>query len=456
MRTRARSSLLVAFSLDLPFIAIALTLLLLGLSRAALAEKTRITFYEHIVPILEGHCVVCHRPNEMAPMSLIQYEEVRPWAKAIKREVVARRMPPFHADGPIGLWRDDPRLSDDQIETISSWVDSGAPRGTLQHMRETQTLKATKWPLGQPDLIIPFRPYVTPGNGEDQHVFLVAKYSFDQETWIESIQWSIRNKRILHHASLRLLLIPEEIAKYFHGMSVDSNALRVNQEFSEHIPMSLYLPGSKPYRFPAQRALRFPEDSGLVIVAHYAPTDQKESDTIEVGLTFADGPYWEYPLDARLVKSTLHVIKNSGRELREILDIPPHAENYSLKAERLVTEDSILWGGFAHMHLRGKSFGVTAYFPDETHRSLFRVSSYSFDWQRLYLYVDPVILPKGTRLEYEWVWDNSASNPHNPNPDVRVRFGGRTIDEMPGGAIMVSPLQEHQDPIALSRGMRRK
>ena len=430
--------------------------LLLGLSRSALAETPRITFYEHIAPILEGHCLGCHRPHEMAPMSLIKYEEVRPWAKAIKREVVAKRMPPFRADGPIGLWRDDPRLNEDQIAMISSWVDSGAPRGSIQRLRETRTRKVRQWPQGEPDLIIPFRSYVTPGDGEDQHVYLLTEFTFDQEIWVDSIQWRNSNRRILHHASLHVLFMPQRDADVFHGLPRDFNVLTVNREISTPLPMSLYLPGSKFYTYPAKRALRFTKNTSLLILAHYAPTDQPETDVVELGLMFADGTYLELPYDAREMESALQVTKNSKREIRDMLNIPPHAQNYSLKAERLVTEDLLLWGALAHMHLRGKSYSVSAYFPDETHRSLFRVSNYSFDWQQFYRFVEPMMLPKGTRLEYEWVWDNSASNALNPDPDAWVRYGRRSYDEMAGGGIMVTPLQEHGDLIEVSKGTRRR
>lgn len=429
--------------------------LLSGLPNGAFGDDLPITFYEHILPILEGHCLECHRPNAMAPMSLIEYEEVRPWAKAIKREVVARRMPPFHADGPIGLWRDDPRLSEVQIEMISSWVDSGAPRGSVVHAREALAPKATKWPLGEPDIIIPFRPYTTPGDGEDHHVYLLTEYTFDRETWIESIQWSNSNRKALHHASLSILYTTPQDVRGYHGQSRDLNTLRVNRERSTPLPMSLYLPGSKPYRFPAQRALRISANTSLVSIAHYAPTDTPQMDEVVLGFRLANGTYRELEHDTRKLKSSLQVTKNSKREIREMLNIPPRVENYTFKAERLVMEDLLMWGAVAHMHLRGKSYSVTAHFPDETSRSLIRVSNYSFDWQRFYWYVEPAILPKGTRLEYEWVWDNSASNAVNPDPDAWVRYGRRSNDEMAGGGIMVTPLNEHEDSIVLSQGMRR-
>src|SRR5436853_3854171 len=157
------------------------------LSTSASADKTIPTFSKDIAPILQRRCEECHRSGGVAPMSLVTYEDARPWARSILEKVVTREMPPFHASGTVGRYRNDPRLTDQEIAAITKWVNGGAPKGNTKDLPRPRVWN-TGWSHGEPDLVVkPAKPYVIKASQKDQYVFFFFDYTFPEDTWIAGV-----------------------------------------------------------------------------------------------------------------------------------------------------------------------------------------------------------------------------------------------------------------------------
>src|SRR5258706_2700972 len=182
------------------------TLVLVPAVASGQTSDRQATFTKDVAPILQRSCVACHRPNEMAPMSLMTYEDVRPWARAIKARVSAREMPPWHIDRNIGLqqFKDDPSLSDEEIALVVKWVDAGAPRGNpadLPPMR--QFADNSQWQIGKPDIVVKFPPYTVAAAGPDLFGNLYADVPITTDRYIKAIQTRTANmasRKVVHHA----------------------------------------------------------------------------------------------------------------------------------------------------------------------------------------------------------------------------------------------------------------
>lgn len=390
-----------------------------GLSPSADA----LTYEKDIVPIFQKKCEQCHHKGGIAPMSLVDYKEVRPWTGSIRERVITRVMPPFYASGPIGYFEHDPRLTKDEVDTIVRWIDNGSTRGTPSDQRPTIQWP-TEWQSGSPDLVLRMKQayYVRAGTLDDYELFDL-NYSFPVDTWIRGIEFRPGNRKVVHHASLYIL--PDRLKPNADGRLNPKVEGQIDGEDVFIIGGQLLLnwvPGSLPRRYDKDVAFMIPKGSRLGLQIHYAPAQQTEVDQTEVGIYYSNG-----------------VIRKVARSLyggTERIHIPPGAENYQLVDYRKFKTDATIFAFAAHMHLRGKSFEVKLIYPDGKTETVFDVPRFSFNWQRLYTLAMPITVPKGTVAQYIAVWDNSLKNKYNPDPNQEVKFGGRTQDEMMSGTIL--------------------
>ncbi len=394
-------------------------------------DKTPINFAKHIAPIFQNRCEECHRPGAVAPMSLMTYEEVRPWARAIKEKVLTRQMPPFHAAGAIGRYDHDPRLTDDEIATISKWVDGGAAKGNPKDMPAPKVWK-TGWASGQPDLVLTVRKaYTLKANPTDQYVFFIFDHVFAEDTWIRGIVTKPGNPKAVHHANTHLvppnLKSPEE--GYFEG-DFDPGARGT-------IMISGWVPGSNDVMLPEGTAVRIPKGMRFGIQIHYGPNEKETVDQTSLGLYFADG----------LVKKNLQMLFGDRKDLQ----IPPGDADYSLTAKRTFSTDAVIRFFHVHMHLRGKSYAFRFTYPDGRIETLFEVPDYDFNWQRSYVLAEPIKVPKGTAVEFIGTYDNSSKNKFNPDPTQTIRWGEKTTDEMMQGRIFYESANENLN-LKVSKG----
>jgi len=356
-------------------------------------------------------------------MSLATYEESRPWARAIKEKVASRQMPPFHAAGAIGRYRDDPRLTDSEIETIKAWVDAGAPRGNPKDSPAPVKWK-TGWSLGEPDLVLTAKKaYSIKASPKDQYVFFVFDHVLPEDTWIRSVSTRPGNPRAVHHANTHVvppnLKAPED--GYFDG-DFDPGARGT-------IMVSGWVPGTNDVLLPEGTAVRIPKGMRFGIQVHYGPSEKETSDQTSIGLYFADG----------VVKKNMRVLFGDRKDLL----IPPGDPNHSLTSTSTFNADALIRFFHVHMHLRGKSYAFRFTYPDGRVETVFDVPSYDFNWQRSYILTKPMRVPKGTKVEFIGVYDNSAKNRFNPDPARTVRWGEKTTDEMMQGRIFYESLDEN-------------
>jgi mono/diheme cytochrome c family protein len=386
-----------------------LALLAALLAAPAAAESTADatpTWAADVAPIVHRSCASCHRPGEVAPMSLLTYQEARPWAKSIRRAVSERAMPPWHADSSQVAYANDRSLSDAEVATLVRWVDSGAPAGDLETAPAPPTF-TEGWRLGEPDLVFtvkqPFRVPVT--DEEIPYQSLVFQADIPEDLYVEA--WEIRTDapRAMHHANLVRQPVP------FEGGVGIAGAVIAGGDY-----VGSYLPGHNWVRYPEGTAYKLGGGSHLGIQVHYVSIGEEVEDTLQFGVHLASGR----------VDKLVRVI---GTDYRAI-EIPPGEKHYEIVDEITVLYDLLALSSGIHMHLRGAAYTMEAVRPDGEVALITEVPRYDFNWQSNYVLAEPVPMPEGTKLRVTSVWDNSADNPYNPDPTATVRYGPWTEDEM--------------------------
>ncbi|MCI0336885.1 MAG: cytochrome c [Acidobacteria bacterium] len=386
-------------------------------------DKGAITFTKQIAPIFQNRCEECHRQGGVAPMPLATYEEVRPWARAICEKVISREMPPFHAVGPIGRYRDDPRLTEDEITMITRWVDDGSPKGLLKDMPPPREWKS-KWAHGDPDLIVKVKqPYTVSASDKDQYVFFVFDYVFPEDTWIRAVDTRPGNYKVVHHANTHV--VPPMFKAPAEGFITGDFELGARGI----VMLAGWAPGVQSVLLAEGTGVKIPKGMRLGIQIHYAPTGQESTDQTSVGIYFADG----------LIKKHIKILFGDRRDL----EIPAGDPNYTLTATKTLETDALIRFFHVHMHLRGKSYVMKLTYPDGKQEVALEVPRYNFNWQRTYLLTEPLRVPKGTKVEFTGTYDNSPKNKFNPDPSKTIGWGEKTTDEMMQGRIFYEAVDEN-------------
>jgi hypothetical protein len=390
------------------------------------------TFTRDVAPILYANCVACHRAGEIAPMSLVTYDEVRPWARAIARRVRDGAMPPWHADAPRGTFSNERGLTPEQQDVIDRWAATGAPEGDASKLPPAPRF-AQGWQIGEPDAIFEMQEdYQVPANGTLEYKNFYIATGFTDERWVQAIEARPGNRPLIHH----ILVYHEAPRDRATGQVLEPNRedsrmpprtsgdrpLRVSSDASRLL--ATYAPGTNPQVFPAGTALRLPPGGILRLQVHYAANGTTGTDRSRVGLIFAKAP----PHDE------LHV--SAFRNYR--LTIPAGSPNHAVSTDVTFAQDATLWGLFPHSHLRGKRWNYVLELPGSVAKQLLSVPKYDFNWQTYYLFREPLAIPKGARLISTAWYDNSTANRANPDPTVDVKWGDQTWEEMQYTGIMYS------------------
>ena len=384
---------------------------LLGLAPAAPAgaDEAVPTFSKDVAPIFHEHCVACHRTGEFAPMSLMTYDDARPWARAIKQRVEAREMPPWYAEPGHQAYVNDASLSAGEIGTISAWVDGGAPEGDAADLPPAPEF-AADWTIGEPDVVLSMlAPYGVPADGTVPYLYFTVPTHFTEDKWILAVELRPGDRRVVHHVIATLQRSdphtppsPEPSLRRGRGRQIGSLGGTVPNKFG--------------VTYPEGVARKIVAGAEVVLQMHYTTIGEATTDQTSVGLIFADEP------------PTRRV--GGGSLINPMFAIPPGAENHAVRAQRTVKNDTWLTTMTPHMHSRGKSFSYTAVYPDGTEEILLNVPHYNFGWQLTYRLAEPKLLPAGTKLIGVAHYDNSVNNRANPDPTAEVRWGDQTWEEM--------------------------
>jgi copper type II ascorbate-dependent monooxygenase-like protein len=368
--------------------------------------KASMTFSKDIAPIFYKNCVACHRPGEIAPMSLISYKEVRPWAKSIREKVTTREMPPWHLDSHYGKWENDRRLSQKEIDAIVSWIDGGAQEGNPRDLPPLPKL-ASGWQIGEPDMIFQMpAEFTVPAEGSVPYQYFSVPTNFKEDRYVQALEARAGNLSVVHH-----------IVMYVRDPRDQSRQRGQAQKFNigDGI-LGALSPGQTPFVAKPGEAKLIKAGSQLIFQMHYTPNGKEAKDRSMVGLIFSKAPVSKI------------VTTKAAFDIK--FRIPPGDANYEVKSVYEFEQDSHIISFMPHMHLRGRDIVYRAIYPDGKSEILLSVPRYSFNWQVYYYPVTPLAVPKGTRIEAVAHYDNSAKNPRNPDPTKEVRFGEQTWDEM--------------------------
>jgi hypothetical protein len=408
----------------------------LWLAGSSAAADGGVTFSKDVMPILQKNCQSCHRPGEVAPMTLMTYEETRPWARAIKQAVMNRKMPPWFADPHYGRFSNAPRLSEADIQTIAAWADAGAPAGDPKHMPAP-----IQWPEGwhiKPDAIASMpEPFRIPAKGTVELTSFTIPTGFTTDTWITSIEVRPGNPAVVHHVVLSFVPhrddvkygVPRFLAKdrdeegvQIKRITKDDDRQRRGVELGRFTNLeTVYVPGTPPLDFRMHNAAKLiPAGYDISIQLHYTPIGKETTDQTRVGFTVAR----EEPARRFITMSP------TSPHDAERFTIPAGDPNWESTTEVEFKEDGEIVWFMPHMHLRGKDMTYRLTYPDGRSEIVLSVPRYDFEWQLAYYVEKPISVPKGTRLHVTAHYDNSANNKFNPNSNRPVWWGDQTWEEM--------------------------
>lgn len=423
------------------------------------------TFTKDVAPILFKNCVTCHRPGQIAPMSLLSYREARPWSRSIKDKVVTREMPPWLADPQYGKFRNDRRLSQDEIDTIVAWADAGAPQGNDEDMPPVPEF-SNAWVYGPPDHIIEMpTEYEVPAEGEASVLRFYSKVPFEQDRFVVGLEMKPSNVAVLHHANVHFqrLDIPEG-ARFDRGKFIGTDGGEITPErlrggasvFEvDQGQLISYVPGRGYESYWPGVGKRIPAGEWFVWSVHYSPTGRPERDRTDIGLYFAKEPVRHVVITSQISGGTYLV---EGKELiaerqdarADIPVIPPYDENWQIKAIMPIQDDITIYGYQPHAHLRSKEWQYIVTYPDGREEVLLSVPNYSFEWQLHYELAEPKKIPAGSRLMAIGRYDNSIKNRYNPGPHKEVYWAEQSWDEMFQGKFEYSVDRYERKPVRSS------
>ena len=386
------------------------------------AQKTEaiVTFDRDIAPTIFHSCSTCHRPGEAAPFSLLTYSDVKRHARQIADVTRSRVMPPWLPEPQELKFADEQRLSDAEIDRITKWVEQGGVEGDAKDLPPAPKF-VEGWRLGKPDMILSAsKPLTLPPSGTDTYWNFIFPVPIQGTRWVKAVEIRPGDKQYVHHANILVDRAgasrkrETEPGAGFGGMEI-----RIESEvFDPDSHLLFWKPGTIPYAEPDDMALRLDKGTDLILNTHLQPSGKPEIIQPSIGLYFTDQPATKFPM--------LLQLENDAK-----LDIPPGEKNFLVTDDFTLPVDVDLMAIYPHAHYLGKDIQAFATLPDGTKKTLIHIPQWNLNWQAVYRYAEPVLLPKGTTVSLRYTYDNSDENPLNPNhPPVRVRGGNRSTDEM--------------------------
>ena len=420
--------------------------LLLGMAAGAAEPPVGpVTFNKDVLPVLQKNCQSCHRPGQIAPFSLLTYENARPMAMAMKNAVVTKKMPPWNADPKYGRFSNDRSLQQSEIDTIVAWADQGAPEGEAKDKPAPVRWPEAGWQI-QPDVIVDIPETLIPAHTNHDVIewaVTVVPSGFTKDTWVTSMEILPDNLEVTHHICFRFMPHrPDDVHNVYEwrrDVQRDEKGIEIALPNGQLPPFNrksvmgaggnehCYLPGSRAadYR-PKNVGKLIPAGTDIAITTHYTPSGKEFLDRPQIGFTIAkeepQRKFWNY---------TIH-----GLQDRQHFAIPPNDPSWSAPTGivTLLADTELVWLS-PHMHLRGKDMTYTVIYPDGESETVLRVPKYDFMWQIGYELAQPIKLPKNSKIMITGHFDNSAQNRHNPDPNQTVYYGDMNWEEMFSGFI---------------------
>jgi len=399
---------------------------------AATAGSPAVTFNKDVAPILQSHCQGCHRPGETAPMPLLTYKQVRPWASAIKEAVALKKMPPWFADPHFGQWSNDRSLAKADIDIMTRWVDAGAPEGNPKDA-PVPVKFIEGWNIAKPDMVLEMpAEFHVPASGTIDYQYILIPGKFTEDKWVRMAEVRPGNRAVVHHV-IAFVRPP------------GSNWMKDAQPGVPYVPkkgekgggeirgemLVGFAPGVIPQILQPGQARLIKAGSDIIFQMHYTANGKEATDRSSIGLVFATEP----------PKERIYTLAASTNKFA----IPAGDSNYEVDSEFQFGHEARIVSFLPHMHLRGKDFEYRVKYPDGRVETLLNVPHYSFSWQLSYLPKQDLVLPAGAVIECTAHYDNSANNPDNPDATTIVHPGDQSWDEMMIGFFDVA-IDPQMDP----------
>ena len=379
------------------------------------------TYTRNVAPIIQKDCQVCHRPGEAGPFSMLTYEQTRPWAAAIKEAVKLKKMPPWFADPAYGKFSNSTALSPAEIDTIVAWVNAGAPKGDPKDM-PPPAMFFEGWQIGKPDLVFELpKPYDIPSSGVVDYQHIIVPTGFTQDTWVQAAEVRPTDRSVVHHI---IAFIREPNSNWFKGQKAGEFFIAPQVKTAEEPDTSAlpsdflvgYAPGQPAEILRPGQAKLIKAGSDIIFQVHYTPNGKPVQDRTRLGLVLAKEPPQQRVLTLSATNGTFK--------------IPPGDPNFKVESSFEVGTQVSLSGLHPHMHGRGKDFEYRVVYPTGETQVLLSVPHYNWHWQNWYNLEQPIVLPKGTKIECTAHFDNSPQNPDNADATKEVSWGEQSWDEM--------------------------
>jgi peroxiredoxin len=365
-------------------------------------EAGRVTYAKEVSRILQNRCQECHRPGQIGPMSLLEYDDAVAWSETIREVVQEGRMPPWYADPAHGKFQNDRRLPQAEKDALLTWIEGGCPKGDARDLPKPKEF-ADGWRIGKPDAVIRMAeefevPAKSPQGGVPYQRFEVDP-GFTEDKWVSRAEAKAGAPSVVHHILIYVV--------------------HPGETFDPRVPGRVLCgvaPGDTALNLPDGVAKRIPKGSKLIFEMHYTPDGKARKDRSSVALIFAKGP-----------PEREAITRGVGNPR---FQIPAGADDYKVESWFTFEEDGHVLGFMPHMHLRGKAFTYEAIHPDGKREVLLSVPRYNFAWQNSYRLEKAYPMPKGSKLHCVAHFDNSDKNPNNPDPTKAVHWGDQTWEEM--------------------------
>ena len=397
------------------------------------------TFSKDVAPIVYRNCTTCHHPGGLGPFSLIDYDSAKDETDKIEKAISTGYMPPWHAEGPRGVFRNDRRLSDADKKILLDWIAAGAPPGDSKDLPPRPEY-TTAWSIGTPDLVVSMpEDFTVPASGTIEYQYFQVPTNLTEDKWVQAIEIQPGAREVVHHVLVYASIPPAPGAMtaapvprpagspppvpLFIRNRAQSNFPDPPRLDSLHPPprnmgvlIGTTAPGTNVVDFPKGTALRLRAGTMLTFQMHYTAHGHEMKDRSRVGFRFAPEPPQEEMFASQFLNGTF--------------TIPAGQKDVSVPAEITAGQPVRIWGLFPHTHLRGTRWRYTLVKPDSTSEVILDMPRYDFNWQTYYLFDKPLDLAPGTKILSTAWYDNSATNKHNPDATKDVHWGDQTWEEM--------------------------
>lgn len=355
----------------------------------------KLTYVDDIAPILANNCVRCHTKGGLGPFAMSSYRKVMGWADMMAEVVLTKQMPPWHADPEVGEFSNDCGLSPDEAFKLLTWVREGSERGEGDDPLKDLEVTLADWHLGKPDHVIELPAQEVPAEGIIDYRYVTLDNPFDHDVWLTACEIQPGNPQVLHHVIVT---------------SHPAGERKKSQWITG------YAPGTQGQEYPEGSSVHLKKGHQLRFQLHYTVSGKPEIDRTRLGFHLSEKP------TAKIFRTAV--------VLHRKFEIPPGDRQYEQEKTLPIRKGVTLYGINPHMHFRGKFMNFEAEYPDGRTEMLLSVPNYNFNWQRTYIFEDPVKLPAGTQVHIRNAWDNSVNNPYNPDPKKAVKWGEQSFDEM--------------------------